>query len=137
MTRFRSKSTVLPKPWQRGQAPKGLLKLKRRGSGSLPGRWQLLHSKARGEALPLARPLASIARNLFKDDFAGFAIGNLSRIHDARAILGADDDAIEKDEDGKREVEIEQRLRRGELDDLALLVEAVEAARRAVRRAAP
>jgi hypothetical protein len=35
---------VLPKPWQRGQAPKGLLKLKRRGSGSRPGRWQLLHS---------------------------------------------------------------------------------------------
>ena len=46
ITRFRSKSTVLPKPWQRGHAPKGLLKLNRRGSGSLPGRWQLLHSYA-------------------------------------------------------------------------------------------
>ena len=44
MTRLRSKSMVLPKPWQRGQAPKGLLKLNRRGSGSRPGRWQLLHS---------------------------------------------------------------------------------------------
>ncbi len=46
MTRLRSKSTVLPKPWQRGQAPKGLLKLKRRGSGSRPARWQLVHSNA-------------------------------------------------------------------------------------------
>src|SRR6202035_1220786 len=43
ITRFRSKSTVLPKPWQRGQAPNGLLKLNRRGSGSRPGRWQLAH----------------------------------------------------------------------------------------------
>src|SRR5580698_7558720 len=34
MTRSMSKSMVLPKPWQRGQAPKGLLKLNRRGSGS-------------------------------------------------------------------------------------------------------
>ncbi len=34
MTRSRSKSIVLPKPWQRGQAPKGLLKENRRGSGS-------------------------------------------------------------------------------------------------------
>jgi hypothetical protein len=34
MMRSRSKSMVLPKPWQRGQAPKGLLNENRRGSGS-------------------------------------------------------------------------------------------------------
>ena len=36
ITRFRSKSTVLPNPWQRGHAPNGLLKLNSRGSGSFP-----------------------------------------------------------------------------------------------------
>src|ERR1035441_979400 len=33
-TRSISKSMVLPKPWHRGHAPNGLLKLNRRGSGS-------------------------------------------------------------------------------------------------------
>src|SRR6202789_534515 len=41
--RFRSKSMVLPKPWQRGQAPNGLLKLKRIGSGSVNSGPQVLH----------------------------------------------------------------------------------------------
>src|SRR5215469_6619789 len=33
ITRFMSKSIVLPNPWQRGQAPNGELKLNRIGSG--------------------------------------------------------------------------------------------------------
>src|ERR1700742_992280 len=44
MMRLGSKSMVLPKPWQRGQAPNGLLKLKSRGSGSRYARWQGGHS---------------------------------------------------------------------------------------------
>src|ERR1035438_1082432 len=35
ITRFMSKSMVLPKPWQRGHAPTGELKLNRIGSGVL------------------------------------------------------------------------------------------------------
>src|ERR1035438_2741440 len=35
ITRFMSKSIVLPKPWQRGHAPTGELKLNRIGSGGL------------------------------------------------------------------------------------------------------
>src|ERR1700691_1244762 len=46
MIRFGSKSIVLPKPWQRGHAPYGLLKLNSRGSGSRYARWQVEHSNA-------------------------------------------------------------------------------------------
>src|SRR5262245_43238394 len=44
ITRFRSKSMVLPKPWQRGHAPNGLLNENSGGSGSSYLRWQFLHS---------------------------------------------------------------------------------------------
>src|SRR5262249_12917913 len=43
ITRFISKSIVLPKPWQRGHAPNGELKLNRIGSGSPKSSWQVLH----------------------------------------------------------------------------------------------
>src|SRR5580704_13804578 len=43
ITRSMSKSMVLPKPWQRGQAPKGELKLKRIGSGAANSRPHVLH----------------------------------------------------------------------------------------------
>jgi hypothetical protein len=38
-----SKSMVLPKPWHRGQAPAGELKLKRIGSGCWNSMPQVLH----------------------------------------------------------------------------------------------
>ena len=80
MTRFRSKSIVLPNPWQRGHAPKGLLKENSRGSGSLSGRWQCLHSyspeKRRRSRLPSSRAERSprFPRNDLEDHFAGLAI---------------------------------------------------------------
>src|SRR2546430_8975629 len=43
ITRFVSKSMVLPKPWQRGHAPKGELKLNRIGSGVLNSLRHVLH----------------------------------------------------------------------------------------------
>src|SRR6478672_3920957 len=43
ITRFMSKSMVLPKPWQRGHAPTGELKLNRIGSGWLNSMPQVLH----------------------------------------------------------------------------------------------
>src|ERR1035438_545108 len=43
ITRSMSKSMVLPKPWHRGQAPKGELKLNRMGSGTANSRPQVLH----------------------------------------------------------------------------------------------
>ena len=76
-------------PGSAGHAPKGLLKLNSRGSGSRPGRWQFVHSNApenrsrRRSSLRWLRPRGAA---FFKDHFAGFAIGNLDGIHDARAI---------------------------------------------------
>ena len=109
---------MLPNPWQRGQAPNGLLKLNRRGSGSLPGRWQLVHSNAPENRCRRALAPSLVARNLFENHLAGLAISNLRRIHDARAVFGADDDPVQQHEHRKREVQIQQRLRRGELEDL-------------------
>src|SRR5208337_4249662 len=43
MTRFMSKSMVLPNPWHRGHAPTGELKLNRVGSGSANSIPQVLH----------------------------------------------------------------------------------------------
>src|SRR5579872_3988929 len=43
ITRSMSKSIVLPKPWQRGHAPNGELKLNRIGSGTLNSMPQVLH----------------------------------------------------------------------------------------------
>ena len=68
-----------------------------------------------------------VTRELLEDHLARFAIGDLGGVDDARAILLADDDAVQKDEDGQREVEVEERLGRGKLEDASLLVEAVEA----------
>src|SRR4051812_37372445 len=45
ITRFKSKSIVLPNPWHRGHAPKGLLNENSGGSGSSYLMWQFLHSK--------------------------------------------------------------------------------------------
>src|ERR1019366_596120 len=61
ITKSISKSMVLPKPWHRGQAPKGLLKLNRRGSGSTKVRPHCLQAnfslKRRGrQADPPAPP---------------------------------------------------------------------------------
>src|SRR6478735_1078947 len=44
ITRFRSKSIVLPNPWHLGQAPNGLLKENSRGSGSSYLMPHFLHS---------------------------------------------------------------------------------------------
>ncbi len=49
-----------------------------------------------------------IAGNLFKDDFAGLAIGDFGGVDDAGAVLSADDDAVKEDEDGEGEVEVEE-----------------------------
>src|SRR6266540_2434282 len=43
ITRFISKSIVLPKPWQRGHAPTGELKLNRIGSGVANSSPHVLH----------------------------------------------------------------------------------------------
>ena len=74
-----------------------------------------------------ARRLA-VARRGLEDDLAGLAIADLDGVHDAGAGVGETDEAVNQHEDGLVEVQVEQGFRGGELEDLAVLVEAVEAA---------
>ena len=71
-------------------------------------------------------------------DFGGFAVAGFDGVYDAAAGVWGEGEAVGEDEDGLGEVEFEERLGGGELDDLAglvggelgggLLVEAVVAA---------
>ena len=66
-------------------------------------------------------------------DFAGLAVAGLDGVDDAGANGWGDGEAVDEDEDGLVEVEREEGLGRGELDDAAglvvdLLIEAVVAA---------
>ena len=66
------------------------------------------------------------ARNLLKHHLARLAVSNLRRVHNPRAVVGTNDDPIQKHKHRQRKVQIQQRLRRRKLDDPALLVEPVE-----------
>ena len=116
-----SKSMVLPKPWQRGQAPKGELKLNRIGSGSPNSMPQVLHwnfSLKRSGGAP---------DGALEDHFAGFAIADLDGIDQALVQVRPDGQAVHQHEDGLREIDIQQRFGRGEFEDAAALEEPVEA----------
>ncbi len=112
---------VLPNPWQRGQAPIGLLKLNRIGSGvanSVPQR--------------LARELLveaqwSVAAGALEMHLARLAIADLDGVHKSLVQIGADRNAVHQDEQRLREVDVEQRLGRGELERPAALKQPVEA----------
>ena len=116
-----SKSMVLPKPWQRGQAPKGELKLKRIGSGTANSRPQVLHWN-----FSLKRSCWSPAGAL-EDELAGLAVADLDGVDEALMQVGADGETVHQEKDGLREIDVEQRFRRGELENLAVLEEAIEA----------
>ena len=73
---------VLPKPWQRGQAPAGLLKLNRIGSGSRNSRLSYLHMKRS------LKSWRSPVRGIVEDRVAGFAIADFDRIDDALMQIG-------------------------------------------------
>ena len=82
------------------------------------------------EALRKAEALRglAVARSGLEDDFAGLAIADLDGVHDAGAGVGRNDQAVNQQEDWLAEVDVEQGFRGGEFEDLAVLVEAVEAA---------
>ena len=67
------------------------------------------------------------AGDFFEDDFAGFAVGDFDGVHDAGAVFWRDYDAVDQDEDGLGEVEVEEGFGAGELEDFFVLIEAVEA----------
>ena len=116
-----SKSMVLPKPWQRGQAPKGELKLKRIGSGTENSRPQVLHWN-----FSLKRS-SLVAGCALEDQFAGLAVADLDGVDEALMHVGPDGQTVDQEEDGLREIDVEERLGGGEFENLAVLEEAIEA----------
>jgi hypothetical protein len=70
------------------------------------------------------------ARNDLIDDFATLAIANFGGIHDAGSVFRRHGDAVDQDVNRVRirvaEVDFDQRFRRREFVDLAILVETVE-----------
>jgi hypothetical protein len=59
--------------------------------------------------LPLRR---LVARDLFKNHLTAFAVSNLRRIHNPRAILRAHHNSVQQNKHRQREVQIQQRLGR-------------------------
>ena len=94
--------------------------------GLLVAQVAVLAFEALGKTQPLRRLV--VARGGLENDFAGFAIADLDGVHDAGAGVGSNHQAVDQQEDRLAEIDVEQRLGRGEFEDLAVLVEAVEAA---------
>ncbi len=85
----------------------------------------MLALKALREAQPSGK---AVAGSGFKDHFAGLAVAALNGIHNARARFGVNQDSIQQEEDGQAEINLEKRLGSGELEELAILDQSVEAA---------
>ena len=103
---------VLPKPWQRGQAPEGAVEAEQRGLGLD----ELDAAVLAGELLAEAQRGARLGA-LLEDHLAGFAVADLDGVDQALVQVGRDGEAVDQDEDGLREVDVEQRFGRGEFED--------------------
>ncbi len=99
---------VLPKPWQRGHAPMGLLKLNSAGSGVDSSISHCLH-----ENFSLKRRVAEADSpgGFFENHLARFAIADLGGVHQALVQIGGDDEAVHQDEERLVEIDIQQRFR--------------------------
>ena len=67
-----------------------------------------------------------VTRRQVENYFARFPVRGFDCIHNARARFCRDDEAIHQHQDGLVEADIQQRLRRGKLEDLPALIEPVE-----------
>ena len=98
---------VFPNPWQRGQAPNGLLNENSRGSGSSYRMPQVLHSNA---SLKRYRRLSRALESL-EDDFAVvFAETNFNRIDQPLPHSGLRFQPVHQNKCGFAEIDIEQRF---------------------------
>jgi hypothetical protein len=104
----------------------GVVKREQARFGLLVAQVALFALKALREAEALCG--FPVARSGLEDDFAGLAVADLDGVHDTGAGVGRNDQAVNQQEDGLAEVNVEQGFRGGELENLAVLVEAVEAA---------
>ena len=86
----------------------------------------LLALKALGKPQLLRRLIVTWGG--LKDDLTGFAIADFDGIHDTGASVRSYDQPVHQEEHRLAEIDVEQGLGRGEFEDLAVLVEAVETA---------
>ncbi len=103
---------VLPKPWQRGQAPTGELKLNRMGSGR-----REFHAAGLALEFLVEAQRPGGRGGAFEDHFAALAVADFDGIDQALMQAGADRDAVHQHENRLAEIDIEQRFGRGELED--------------------
>jgi hypothetical protein len=80
------------------------------------------------EALVVTKYFA-FAAGLLQDDFTRFAITDLDCIDQALPHVAAEHEAVHQHPEGLAEINIEKRLGCRELEDLAVLIEAIEALR--------
>ena len=76
--------------------------------------------------MPCAIRYFCVSGHFFVDHLAGFAVGDLGGVDDAGAVFGRNYDAIDENEDWEAEVQIEEAFGTGELEDLAVLIQAIE-----------
>jgi hypothetical protein len=110
-----SKSMVLPKPWR--EQPR---------LGLLVAQVAALAFEALREAQSL-RGLF-VTRCGLEDHLAGFPIRDLHAVHDPPALVWRHHNAVHQGEQRLVEVNVQQRLRAGELEDAGVLIKAVKAA---------
>ena len=84
--------------------------------------------EALGEAKALELFIFVVAGSGFEDDFSCFAVADFYGVDDSRAGVGGNGDAIDEGEYGLGEIHFQQRFRTRELEDVAVLKKAVEAA---------
>ena len=75
-----------------------------------------------------------IAWNFFENDLATLAVSDLRRIHNSRPILSVDHNPIQQHKYRQRKVQIQQRLRRRNLNNFPLLIQPVESLRSQLRQ---
>ena len=110
-----SSSMTLPKPWQTGQAPNGLLNENSRGCGTSYGMLQVAALEALAEAVDHRRRGSQRDR---ERRAAAFGVGRLDRVGQARAEVAIhlqpiDDDLQRRPIAQGRRVDILQRSRPG------------------------
>ncbi len=99
---------------------------KQAGFGFLVAQMASFALETLGETEPSRR--LTVTRGGLKDDLAGLAIADFDGVHDAGAGVRGSDHSVHQQEDRLAEIDVEQRLWRGEFEDLVVLIEAVETA---------
>ncbi len=118
-----------------GTRSKGIVKREQPRLRFVVANVAVLALKALREAQLLCR--FAVARRRLKQHFSRLAITLLNGIHNPQPRLGRDRDAVDQHQHRLVEVQVQQRLRRGKLEHLSVLVQPVVAPRPQFEEAFP